>query len=190
MTLSLLVLCHLAASEPIYPIIKEELETNPTPEKDRTAILWALALLADRLDRTVTEKDVTSITGAQIENLITRFEITDAQVQADLDAMHVQFRKTRDEIFAMVESSKTHIQEDMEYHKNVIIGHVMEAVENSREARDRYLTNAHSILHRFFTLAKNVLFTHAILFFVFFQILLLFGIVFYRKLSRQLRMLL
>jgi hypothetical protein len=66
----------------------------------------------------------------------------------------------------------------------------MEAVENSKEIGDRYLTNTHNILHQLFAHLKNVLLMHAIFFFTFFQVLLLSGLIFYRKLSIQLQMLL
>jgi hypothetical protein len=88
----------------------------------------------------------------------------------------------------LLEATRTKILSEIDYFKGQIIGAVMTAVESSKEVQENYVKNAFEIVRDFFNLVKNVMETHAILFFLFFQVILLFGVIYYHKLRRQLRL--
>jgi hypothetical protein len=182
------LLCALLSrSDPIYDKVKASLESEPSAAKDDLAILWALASFARALNGTLVAADVDFLS-AQTSALIERFEITDSHMRAEFAEMRGAFDQTKALILQSVEQSRERIRADLDQFKSEIIGHVMSSVESTKEVHTASVANALAIVRDFFSVAAAALETHAVLFFVFFQVILLFGILFYRKLQRQMRL--
>jgi hypothetical protein len=183
---SFMLLFFLAGvnSEAVYGKIKTSLKSKPSTEKDNLAILWALASLARSVNRTLLADDFNAIT-SQTDTLIERFEITDSLMQQEFAQMRHNFDETKAGILSSIEEAREKIRDELDNFQRQLIGHCISAVESTKEVHFNYLNNAFGIIRTFFEAVVNSLTTHAVLFFVFFQVLLVFGILFYRKFERQ-----
>jgi predicted PurR-regulated permease PerM len=171
-------------SKTINETVKNEFESKLSEEKDELAILWALALLARAVNRTLVAED-TEFLAKQTSIVLEQFEIIDSLTQQEFLQMMKDFNQTKVDILASIEKSREKIRQNIDNLKSQLIGHVMNAVESTKELHFSYLNNAFEIVRTFFSVTSNALATHAVLFFMFFQVILFFGILFYHKFERQ-----
>jgi predicted PurR-regulated permease PerM len=169
---------------PIYPKIQASFHSNPSQSKGDLAILWALASLGRAVNSTLIAEDADSVV-AQTSALIEQFEMTDTLMREEFVEMRLRFNRTKQGILANLEKSREQIREELDNFRDALVGHVMSSVASAEEAHYSYLSNASGIVREFFSTAINCLLTHSVLFFMFFQVILLFGILFYRKFERQ-----
>lgn len=178
------MLLWLLATAGLYEHVKGQLKDK---DNDR-AVLWALAELARNVNDTITASDVDVLVGKRIANLIERVEITDAAMRRDFLEMKVHFYQTKSGIVESVQNTKKKILDDVEYFKDHILASAMEAVEASKDIHVDYVKNARTLIGELCDGIGAVLVTYAWLFFIGFQIILLFGIINYRKLDNHLKM--
>jgi hypothetical protein len=181
----MLALLALASpSAPVYDRVRASLGPEPSAAKADLAILWALAALARSLNATLVAGDAACL-GAQTAALVARFEVTDSLMRAELAALRRDFNETRARLLAGIERSRAAVRLELGQLSAQVIGHIASAVESTKEVHAAYVGTALDIVRDFFAMAAAALETHAVLFFVFFQVILLFGVLFYHKLRRQ-----
>lgn len=176
--------------QPIYPKIKDELETSPSEEKDDIAIKWALAKLGQQISQTVSTDKIEKEVGWRIKHLIERVEITDAELKNDFNNMKTHFVETRQSIFNMVASSKQLIIEQMEHFIDEINYSVISVVESSKPIHKEYVSNSKNRIADVFDSIINSSTSISIIFFIFFQVMMIFAIINFHKVYRLLVMLL
>ena len=168
---------------------KEQLEKDPNNKaKEEQAILWSLAELARQVDKSVTAEEVESEIGAKINEILERVEIADSLLRKDFAAMRLEFGNTKEAVTKLVESAKEQIVQDMNQFKTQLIESLQALVDTSVAAQDGWVSTSHDKIVDTFGSLKSTSMMRSIIFFVCFQILLLFGIIFYKKLERQLSM--
>lgn len=185
---AILSLASARKYESIVDKYKEQLKTNPTVEKEEQAILWSLAELARQVDKSVTAEEVETEIGAKINEILERVEIADAVLRKDFNAMRFEFATTKQAVAQLIESAKAQIVEDMQQFKSQLIESLEALVETSQEAQSGWVKTSFSRVKDTFGSLKSSSMTRSIIFFVCFQILLVFGLIFYKKLDNQLRM--
>ena len=169
---------------------KEQLKDSSSTEKEEQAILWSLAELARQVDKTVTAEEVESEIGSKIQDILERVEIADGILRKDFAEMRYEFAITKKSITELVEDSKAKIIQDMEQFKNELVDNLQQLVETSNEAQQGWVQNSYENVRKTFSGIKTSSLTRSVIFFVCFQVLLAFGLIFYKKLDKQLRMLL
>ncbi|EAY11304.1 hypothetical protein TVAG_343980 [Trichomonas vaginalis G3] len=167
---------------------REQLKENSTIAKEEQAILWSLAELARQVDKSVTAEEVEFEIGSKINEILERVEIADALLRKDFNAMRVEFAKTKQDVALLVEGAKKQIVDDMEEFKKQLIESLKSLVETSGQAQDSWIRSSYDRVRDTFGSLRSSSMTRSIIFFVCFQILLIFGLIFYKKLDNQLRM--
>lgn len=167
---------------------REQLKENSTIAKEEQAILWSLAELARQVDKSVTAEEVEFEIGSKINEILERVEIADALLRKDFNAMRVEFATTKAAVAELVESAKKQIVDDMELFKKQLIKSLQALVDTSGQAQDNWIRSSYDRVRDTFGSLRSSSLTRSIIFFVCFQILLIFGLVFYKKLDNQLRM--
>ena len=168
---------------------KEQLEKDPNNiAKEEQAILWSLAELARQVDKSVTAEEVESEIGAKINEILERVEIADSLLRKDFASMRLEFGNTKEAVNKLVESAKQQIVQDMNQFKTQLIDSLQALVDTSVAAQDGWVSTSHDKIVDTFGSLKNTSMMRSIIFFVCFQVLLIFGIIFYKKLERQLSM--
>lgn len=183
--------CVFSTSNKLESIVdkyKEQLKENSTVAKEEQAILWALAELARQVDKSVTAEEVESEIGAKINEILERVEIADAVLRKDFNSMRFEFASTKTAVAELIESAKAQIVEDMQQFKTQLIESLQSLVETSAEAQDGWVKNSYERVRDTFGSLKSSSMIRSIIFFVCFQVLLIFGLIFYKKLDNQLRM--
>lgn len=176
--------------QPIYPRIKNELEVSSSKEKDDIAIKWALAKLGQQISQTASTDQIKKEIGWRIKHLIERVEITDAELKNDFNNMKTHFIETRQSIFDMVASSKQLIIEQMEHFVDEFNYSVLSVVESSKPIHKEYVSNSKNRISDVFDSIINSSTSISILFFVFFQVMMIFAVFNFHKVYRLLVMLL
>ncbi|OHT06295.1 hypothetical protein TRFO_25620 [Tritrichomonas foetus] len=187
----LFVLLGLASSRKLESLVekyKSQLQENPSIAKEEQAILWSLAELARQVDKSVTAEEVESEIGAKINEILERVEIADAVLRKDFNAMKFEFATTKQAVSELIKSAKTQIVDDMQQFKTQLIDSLQALVETSGNAQEGWVKSSHDKVKDTFGSLQNSSLIRSIIFFVCFQILLVFGLVFYKKLDNQLRM--
>lgn len=174
--------------ESIVDKYKEQLKTDSSVAKEEQAILWSLAELARQVDKSVTAEEVESEIGAKINEILERVEIADAVLRKDFNAMRFEFATTKQAVNTLIESAKEQIVEDMELFKKQLIDSLQALVETSGNAQEGWVKSSYERVHDTFGSLKNSSLIRSVIFFVCFQVLLVFGLIFYKKLDNQLRM--
>lgn len=167
---------------------KKQLGQNPSIEKEEQAILWSLAELARQVDKSVTAEEVELEIGHKINEILERVEIADAILRKDFQNMREEFDKTKEAVKELVSNAKQQIEDEMENFKKQLIMSLQALVDTSGQAQENWVQNSVDKLDDTFTSLKTVTLTRSIIYFVCFQILLIFGVIYYKKLERQLRM--
>lgn len=187
----LVLLFGLASARKIESLVekyKEQLKDSPSIAKEEQAILWSLAELARLVDKSVTAQEVESEIGAKINEILERVEIADAVLRKDFNAMRYEFATTKQAVAELIDSAKSQIVEDMQQFKQQLIGSLEALVDSSKTAQEGWLQASFDRLVGTYKSLKTSSMYRSIIFFVIFQILLVFGLVFYKKLDNQLRM--
>lgn len=174
----------------IYPKIKDELEQSPSEEKDDIAIKWALAKLSQQVGQTVSSDQIAKEVGWRIKQLIERVEITDAELKNDFNNMKSHFLETRQSIFDMVASTKELVIDQMENFVNEFNYSVLSVVESSKPIHKDYVSNSKNHIYNVFGSIAGASDLFSIVFFVCFQIMMIFGIINFHKVYRLFVMLL
>lgn len=186
------LLLSLGSSRKIETIVdqyKEQLKEDPNnPAKEEQAILWSLAELARQVDKSVTAEEVESEIGAKINEILERVDIADNLLRKDFAAMRTEFGNTKQAVTELVNSAKSQIVQDMNQFKTQLIESLQALVDTSVAAQDGWVSTSHEKIADTFGSLKNTSMVRSIIFFVCFQVLLVFGIIFYKKLERQLSM--
>ena len=94
----------------------------------------------------------------------------------------------RDDFKEQARRQAEQIVEDMQQFKQQLIESLEALVDSSKTAQEGWLQNSFDRLVGTYTALKTSSMYRSIIFFVIFQILLVFGLVFYKKLDNQLRM--
>jgi sugar-specific transcriptional regulator TrmB len=185
------LLALLSASRKLESLVekyKEQLKDSPSPAKEEQAILWSLAELARQVDKSVTSEEVESEIGAKINEILERVEIADAVLRKDFNAMCMEFATTKQAVADLIQSAKGQIVDDMQQFKAQLIESLEALVKTSSNAQDGWVKSSYDRLRDTFGSLKSSSMVRSVVFFVCFQILLIFGLVFYKKLDNQLRM--
>lgn len=167
---------------------KEQLKDNASISKEEQAILWSLAELARQVDKSVTAEEVESEIGAKINEILERVEIADAVLRKDFNSMRFEFATTKQAVANLIQSAKTQVIDDMQQFKTQLLESLNSLVETSENAQEGWVKNSHDKVKDTFGSLRNSSLIRSVIFFVCFQILLFFGLVFYKKLDNQLRM--
>jgi ribosomal protein S6 len=167
---------------------KEQLKDSSTPAKEEQAILWSLAELARQIDKSVTSEEVESEIGAKINEILERVEIADAVLRKDFNAMRMEFATTKQAVADLIQGAKGQIVDDMQQFKAQLIESLEALVRTSSNAQDGWVKSSYDRLRDTFSGLKSSSMVRSIVFFVCFQILLVLGLVFYKKLDKQLNM--
>ncbi|KAK8888501.1 hypothetical protein M9Y10_039580 [Tritrichomonas musculus] len=167
---------------------KAQLQNNTSLAKEEQAILWSLAELARQVDKSVTAEEVESEIGAKINEILERVEIADAVLRKDFNSMRFEFATTKQAVAELIQSAKKQIVDDMQQFKTQLIESLKTLVETSGTAQEGWVKNSHEKVKDTFGSLKSSSLIRSVIFFVCFQILLVFGLVFYKKLDNQLRM--
>lgn len=186
-----LLLLSLTASRKLESLVdkyKEQLKDSPSVAKEEQAILWSLAELARQVDKSVTAEEVETEIGAKINEILERVEIADAVLRKDFNAMRFEFATTKQAVTELIQSAKTQIVDDMEHFKSQLIQSLNGLVDSSRNAQEGWMQTSFDRLVGTYSTLKTSSMYRSIIFFVIFQILLILGLVFYKKLDKQLRM--
>ncbi|OHT14970.1 hypothetical protein TRFO_14634 [Tritrichomonas foetus] len=189
MIIPILFVLFQRRTQPLYDKIKDELEEQPSEEKDDLAIKWALAQLSQHVSSTVTSNQVEYELSAKMHDLIERVEIADAALKRDFNQMKIDFIKTRQSIVSSVETMKVKILDDINYFINEFNYSVLSVVEASIPNYDMYVDNSKSEIGNFYKTLGGTSFAIAVMFFIAFQIMLIFGIVNFHKIYRAISML-
>ena len=167
---------------------KSQLMDNPSLEKEEQAILWSLAELARQVDKSVTAEEVETEIGYKINEILERVEIADAVLRKDFNAMRYEFATTKKAVNDLIQSAKSQIMDDMQQFKSQLIESLQTLVETSGNAQEGWVKSSHERVKDTFGSLKSSSMTRSVIFFICFQILLVLGFVFYKKLDAQLRM--
>lgn len=181
----------LATSRKLESLVekyKAQLQNNSSLAKEEQAILWSLAELARQVDKSVTAEEVESEIGAKINEILERVEIADAVLRKDFNSMRFEFATTKQAVAELILSAKKQIVDDMQQFKTQLIESLKTLVETSGSAQEGWVKNSHEKVKDTFGSLKSSSLIRSVIFFVCFQILLIFGLVFYKKLDNQLRM--
>jgi hypothetical protein len=187
----LALLALFSASRKLESLVekyKEQLKDSPSPAKEEQAILWSLAELARQVDKSVTSEEVESEIGAKINEILERVEIADAVLRKDFNAMRIEFATTKQAVADLIQSAKGQIVDDMQQFKAQLIESLEALVKTSSTAQDGWVKSSYDRLRDTFGSLKSSSMVRSVVFFVCFQILLVLGLVFYKKLDNQLRM--
>jgi hydrogenase maturation factor len=187
----LAILCLLASSRKLESLVdkyKEQLKESPSQAKEEQAILWSLAELARQVDKSVTAEEVETEIGAKINEILERVEIADAVLRKDFNAMRFEFQTTKTAVAELIQSAKAQIVEDMQQFKTQLIESLESLVQTSTTAQEGWVQSSYERLRSTFGNLKSSSMIRSIIFFVCFQVLLVFGLIFYKKLDNQLRM--
>jgi phosphoglycerate-specific signal transduction histidine kinase len=167
---------------------KDQLSESSSPAKEEQAILWALAELARQVDKSVTAEEVESEIGAKINEILERVEIADSVLRKDFAAMQQEFATTKQAVADLIESAKAQIVEDMQQFKTQLIQSLESLVRTSSSAQDGWVKSSYDRLKDTFGGLKSSSMRRSVIFFACFQVLLVLGLVFYKKLDNQLKM--
>lgn len=187
----LLVLASLCVSKESVSVareFKEQLGRDRSPNKEDRAILWALAELARHVDKSVTGEDVAAEIGSKINEILERLEITDTVLRKDFEAMQFEFQATKKTVETVMEDAKKHIMKDIDEYKKTLLESLEMLSMSSKEAQEGFLQKNVDKLtgaYRDMTTSSD---TRSIIFFGIFQVILILGLVFYKKLEKQLKM--
>lgn len=187
----LVALLYIGASKSNENIVDkyiQQLKENNTDSREKQAILWSLAELSRQIDKSMTSDEVETEIGAKINEILERVELADTILRKDFNSMRMEFEITKQEVNALIESAKRQILEDMELYKEQLIESLNNLMEISEDAQAGYIDSSKKKVTKVFGSLKSKALIRTSVFFVCFQVLLLFGIVFYKKLDNQLRM--
>ena len=187
---SLFALSSSRKLESIVDKYKDQLAKDPSPEKEEQAILWSLAELARQVDKSVTAEEVETEIGDKINEILERVEIADAVLRKEFNMMRLEFSMTKTAVNQLIESAKTQIVEDMNTFKKQLIESLQSLVSTSSAAQQNWQENSETNIKDTMQKLQKTSLMRSIIFFVCFQILLVFGLIFYNKLQRQLLILL
>jgi predicted nucleic acid-binding protein len=185
--LSMLLLTSVSIG--IFDRLKEHLANATINDpKGQEALLFALADVAMAIDRTVTKEEAEKTVARRVVDLIERVDIADAAMKEELKEIYQDVLKTRAAIAKIVEDAKAEMLTEMEYSKDRIIGIAMQMVEQSKEAQATWSHNAYDIIQDFFRSLKGGPSGMAGAFFLLFQLFLILGVFYFRKLTGLYRM--
>jgi hypothetical protein len=102
--------------------------------------------------------------------------------------MRYEFATTKQAVAELIQSAKAQIVEDMQQFKKQLVDSLEALVETSSSAQEGWVKSSYDRLRDTFGSLKSSSMIRSIVFFVCFQILLVFGLIFYKKLDNQLRM--
>ncbi|KAH0794980.1 AAA family ATPase [Histomonas meleagridis] len=188
--IGVLFLFSFAASRKFESIVnkyKEQLKGDHSVAKEEQAILWSLAELARQVDKSVTAEEVETEIGSKINEILERVEIADAVLRKDFNSMRQEFTATRDAVSSIVEGAKQQIINDMALFKAQLIDSLRELATTSGNAQEGWVKNSYQRVQDTFGNIKNTSLIRSVIFFVCFQVLLVLGLIFYKKLDNQLR---
>lgn len=189
--LTFFLFLNLGSSRKLESLVekyRDQLKENSTIAKEEQAILWSLAELARQVDKSVTAEEVESEIGDKINKILERVEITDNVLRKDFNAMRFEFANTKQAVSELIEDAKKQIVADMDLFKKQLIESLNALVETSEQAQKGWLSTTYDNVVNIFSGMKNSSFYRSLIFFTCFQVLLIFGLVFYKKLDNQLRM--
>ncbi|EAY13431.1 hypothetical protein TVAG_205990 [Trichomonas vaginalis G3] len=169
---------------------KEQVAKDRTIDKEEEAILWALAEFGQQLDKTVTGEEVSTEIGDRLNQILERVDITDALLRKDFNEMKFEFNQAKEQIRNLVESSKFQIMDEMEAFRDKLTIALQQLVDANKEVQNRSGSKVSITAKHVVQKLRNKAIRRSLIFFVAFQVLLACGVIFYKKLERQLRMLL
>ena len=167
---------------------KDQLKEDSSVAKEEQAILWSLAELARQVDKSVTAEEVEYEIGSKINEILERVEIADALLRKDFNAMRDEFATTKAAVANLVESAKQQIVNDMEQFKKQLIESLQALIDTSGQAQDNWIQSSYDRVRDTFGSLRSSSMIRSVIFFICFQVLLVFGLIFYKKLDNQLRM--
>lgn len=173
----------------VYDYI-DQLNKNDTVENEEQAIIWSMAELARNVDKTVTADEVEDEIGSRIHDIVDKIDSADTMMRKDFNSIRFQIGQSKQVLSGVIESTKHHIMDDMETFKTELQKALKSLVDTNLQVQEQWSENSKHNLNSMFSKLKNKSIRNSIIFFVFFQVLLVLGIVFYKKLERQLRTLL
>ncbi|KAH0791032.1 hypothetical protein GPJ56_005167 [Histomonas meleagridis] len=185
-----LFLFSFAASRKFDSIVnkyKEQLKEDHSVAREEQAILWSLAELARQVDKSVTAEEVETEIGSKINEILERVEIADAVLRKDFNSMRSEFTATRDAVSSIVEGAKQQIVSDMMLFKTQLIDSLQNLAETSGSTQKGWVQNSYKKVQDTFGNLKNTSIIRSVIFFACFQVLLVLGLIFYKKLDNQLR---
>ena len=169
---------------------KKQYEQNPTNENAEQAILWSLAELARSVDKSITADEVESEIGYKLHEVVEKADIINVAIKKEFNQMRFEFMQAKDSMLQLIESSKQQLNEEMQNFKQELETALKSLVETSDEAKDIFANTVEQNSRATYSKLKNASIRNSVIFFVFFQGALLCGIIFYKKLDKQLRTLL
>lgn len=176
--------------ESIVQKYKDQLQKDRTVEKEEEAILWALSEFAQQLDKTVTGEEVNKEIGDKINSILERVDIADAVLRKDFNEMKFEFAQAKQQISNLVQSSKAQILSEMDNFKAKLTEALRQLVQADQQVKTHAHSNVGQAAQQVVLKLRNTAIRRSVIFFCVFQILLVFGVIFYKKLEAQLRMLL
>jgi hypothetical protein len=185
-----LFFCVVAAEsiESVIEKYKEQLKGSSSDAKEQLAILWSLAELAVQIDHSVTSKEVDSEISYRAHEILERVEISDAVLREEFNAIRAEFARTKEEVMEAVQATKDQIMADVRSFGAELVESLQTLVESSYNVQEGWLESGfHRVRSTFGDLEKSAL-IRSVIFFSCFQVILILGLVFYKKLDNQLRM--
>ena len=173
----------------VYDYI-DQLNKNDTVENEEQAIIWSMAELARNVDKTVTADEVEDEIGSRIHDIVDKIDSADTMMRKDFNSIRFQIGQSKQVLSGVIESTKHHIMDDMETFNTELQKALKSLVDTNLQVQEQWSENSKHNLNSMFSKLKNKSIRNSIIFFVFFQVLLVLGIVFYKKLEKQLRTLL
>jgi hypothetical protein len=173
--------------ESILDKYQPQLKESPSLAREEETILFALSDLARQVDKSVTAEEVKSEINAKIAEILENVENADSVLRQDFAAVHAEFETTRTAVADLVESAKKQISDDIQQFRVNLIESLRLLARDSSEAHANWFSTSSGQLTELYAVLYHQSILRAAFFFVSFQILIIIGIGYRKKLDARLR---
>lgn len=185
---SLFLLTARISWEPISPLYLDQIHANGSTAIADQAILWALAELGSRLDKTVTMDEVVREISYQVYNSLDSVDVSHKLMSWSLQALSDDIAKAEQTVDAVYDAMAKNIEAAMDEFLDSLMDDVEDFLDQASNTGAEFEPLVLKKMRRNLKAVVNEApWVHHVLFFGF-QILFVTAICYYNKLMRQLRM--